>query len=153
MDTNGIGSAAGAAAQQAQGAGQTQPGGNAFANLNSQEFMNVLLTELKNQDPMKPQDTGKLLEQLSSLRNIESQTSLQNQLQSLVTQNQLAGAGNLIGKQVTGLTQDNQQISGLVSSVRVQDDSVVLELDNGRRLPMDRVTGIAEPSGGAAAGG
>lgn len=145
MDTPTIGSTT-------QSSSQQSVGGNKFADLSSNEFMKVLLSELKNQDPMKPQDTTALMEQLSSLRNIESQTTLQNQLKNLVTQNQLAGAGNMIGKMVTGLSEGNDRISGLVSSVRVKEDQVLLELDNGQQLPMSRVTGITRPAASSATG-
>lgn len=117
---------------------------NKFAEMSSEEFVNVLITELQNQDPLNPQDTGALLEQISSLRNIESQTTLAEQLESLVTQNQVASAGNLIGKLVEGLDTLNTNTTGLVTSVRVTDEGVFLELDNGRSMKMDQVTGIAE---------
>ena len=132
---------------QVDGTGSAAGGGgavnNGFAQLDSAEFIKVLFTELQNQDPLKPQDTSKLLEQLSSLRNIESQLSLQEQLEDLVTQNQVASAGNLIGKKVAGLDVENNKVSGLVASVRVKDDEVILELDTGQRLKMSNVTAIA----------
>ena len=52
--------------------------GNRFAELSTEDFMRVLFTELQNQDPLKPQDSSKMLEQLSSLRNIESQLTQQH---------------------------------------------------------------------------
>ena len=114
-----------------------------FGDLKSGDFIRVLLTELSNQDPFAPQDSGALLEQLSSLRNIESQLSLQEKLEDLVLQNQISSAGGLIGKEVTGLGENNTQTKGLVTSVRVQDGEAILELDTGRSLPMNRVTRIA----------
>ena len=118
--------------------------GNRFAELSTEEFMKVLFTELQNQDPLKPQDSSKMLEQLSSLRNIESQLTLQEDLKALVTQNQVASAGNLIGKLVQGLDEGNNQIIGLVTGVRVQGDDVLLQLDSGQQLNMGRLTAIAE---------
>jgi len=126
--------------------GSTATGVNRFAELSSEDFLRVLFTELQNQDPLEPTDSSKLLEQLSSLRNIESQMSLQDQLTSLVLQNQIASAGNMIGKLVEGLDGLNDRASGLVTSVRVEHDQVILELDNGRALEMSRVTAIAEPT-------
>lgn len=117
---------------------------NKFAEMSSEEFVNVLITELQNQDPLNPQDTGALLEQISSLRNIESQMSLSENLEALVTQNQVASAGNLIGKLVQGIDTLNANTIGLVTSVRVTSDGVFLELDNGRSMSMDQVTGISE---------
>ncbi len=119
---------------------------NRFAELSSEEFIKVLFTELQNQDPLKPQDSSKMLEQLSSLRNIESQMSLQEQLKDLVKQNQVAAAGGMIGKVVQGLDGGNNQIIGLVTAVRVTDEGVMLQLDNGHQLDMSRVSAITELS-------
>ena len=120
---------------------------NRFADLTSQDFIKVMLAELSNQDPFKPTDSAALLEQLSSLRNVETQLKLQNKLESLVLQNQVAVAGGMIGLSVTGLNATNDQVSGLVTSVRVQDGKALLELDTGHTLAMDQVTRI---DGGAA---
>ena len=115
-----------------------------FGDLKSDDFIRIMLTELSNQDPFNPQDSSALLEQLSSLRNIESQLALQEKLEDLVLQNQVSSAGGLIGKVVTGLDPNNTQTQGLVASVRVQNGQVTLQLDNGRTLPMNRVTQITE---------
>ena len=113
-----------------------------FSDLSTQEFLKVLFTELQHQDPFEPQDSGALLEQLSSIRNIESQMSLQTTMENIVSQNQLASAGGLIGQQVTGLNSQNNQTTGLVSSVRVRDKDVLLELDNGHTVNMKQVLEI-----------
>jgi flagellar basal-body rod modification protein FlgD len=119
----------------------------AFGDLTSEDFIKVMISEMANQDPFDPQDSQALLEQLSSLRNIESQLALQDQIGALVLQNQVASAGGLIGKLVAGRDDANDAVSGLVQSVRVAEGKVVLELDTGRSLSMDRVTNIAELSG------
>jgi flagellar basal-body rod modification protein FlgD len=124
-------------------AGQAQAASGAFGGMKSEDFMRVLTTELANQDPFKPHDSAALLEQLASLRNIESQLSLQQQIESLVLQNQVAMAGGLIGKLVTGLDTANDTIEGIVSSVRIQEGKAVLELDSGKTLPMDRLAKIS----------
>jgi flagellar basal-body rod modification protein FlgD len=130
--------------------GSTTSGGgaagsaNRFSELSSEEFIQVMITQLQQQDPFKPQDSSALLEQISSIRNIESQISLQDALKGLVFQNQIASAGNLIGKTVLGLDESNNQVEGKVTSVRVADDKVMLELDSGQTLELNRVTAITE---------
>jgi len=119
-----------------------QTGDNKFAQLDTSEFIKILTEELKNQDPLNPQDTSALLEQINSLRNIESESALQESLKGLVEQNQVAAASNLIGKLVQGIDNGNRQTDGLVTSVRVTSEGVFLELDNGRTMPMDNVTSI-----------
>ncbi|MCC6681703.1 MAG: hypothetical protein IT445_12450 [Phycisphaeraceae bacterium] len=114
-------------------------GVNAFADMDSSDFIRVLMTELSNQDPLAPNDTAKLLEQLSSLRNIESQSTLEDTLKSLVLQNGVIQASGMIGKLVQGLSVNGSQISGLVTSVRVVDGAAQLELDSGVSLPLENV--------------
>lgn len=115
------------------------PGVNPFAAINSEDFIKVLVSELSNQDPFKPNDSAQILEQLASLRSIESQASLQDALESLVLQNGVAQAGGMIGKMVQGLNDQNRQVAGLVTAVRVVDGQAHLELDTGATLALDRV--------------
>lgn len=127
--------------------GATSNTGSAgFADLDSNEFMKILLSELSNQDPLKPQDSSALLEQLSSLRNIESQLSLQKQLENLVLQNGLSSAAGMIGKEIEGLDSFNDEVSGVVTSVRVENGKAILELSSGKSLSIERVTSIREVS-------
>jgi len=121
----------------------TATGTGAFGAIKTEDFIKILVSELSNQDPFQPQDSAALLEQLSSLRNIESQLGLSEQLESLVLQNQVSSASGMIGKLVSGLDDANNDVQGVVSSVRVQDGKAVLELNTGKTLSMDRVTEIA----------
>lgn len=116
--------------------------GNQFAAIETADFIRILVSEMANQDPFNPQDSAALLEQLSSIRNIESQLVLQDKLETLVLQNQISVAGNLIGRMVTGLDANNDTVQGMVQAVRVQGGRAILELDGGASLPMDRVTRI-----------
>lgn len=125
-----------------------QTASGAFGKMSSDDFIKVMMSELKNQDPMNPQDSSKLLEQLSNLRNIESQLSFQQSIGSLVLQNQISAAGGMMGKYVTGLTDDNNRVEGLVSSVRVADNKVYLELDTGHSVSMDKISKVGpKPTG------
>lgn len=112
---------------------------NAFSALNSEQFVKIMFTELSNQDPLKPNDSSALLQQMSSLRSIQSDIDLSTKLQTIVSQNQLAGAGGLIGKYVSGLAADNTRVSGRVDSVSRTADGPVLNLDTGARVPFSSV--------------
>ncbi|MFP4145473.1 MAG: flagellar hook capping FlgD N-terminal domain-containing protein [Phycisphaeraceae bacterium] len=127
--------------------------GNRFGDLESGEFIKILTSELTNQDPFEPNDSAQVLEQLSSLRNIESQSALQDQLESLVLQNQIAQASGMIGKEVQGLDEQNRRLAGEVVSVRVQEGKAVLELDTGQTLSMSRVERITGEPAAAGQGG
>lgn len=123
---------------------QTLTGVNRMSELSSEEFIQILITELQNQDPFNPNDTSAMLEQISSIRNIESQMDLQTSMEQLVQQNQVASAGGMIGKYVEGHNASNNVVGGVVTSVRVSGDDIILELDSGHSMNMDRVLTISD---------
>lgn len=124
------------------GEGTRTASGDAFSNLSSEEFTKIILTELQNQDPLEPNDTGALLEQLSSIRSIQSDLELQTRLETMVAQNELAGASGLIGKRVSGLTESNQRVEDEVVSVSRTDAGAVLNLKGGKKMPMTNLDEI-----------
>lgn len=110
-----------------------------MSDISSDEFMSIILTELSNQDPLEPNDTNALLEQLSSIRSIESDEQLASELGRLVGQNELSSASTMIGKIVSGIDENNSRVADFVSSVSRTEDGAILNLRNGARVPMDRV--------------
>lgn len=127
-------------------ASSATPGSNGFAELSSGEFLQIILSELSNQDPLAPNDTAAILEQLSSIRNIESQTQLDSKLDALVTQNAISTSANMIGNYVRGLNDQNRSVEGLVESLSVQDGEPILKLVGGEELASDRVTEVSDLS-------
>ncbi len=126
-------------------AGGNDVSSNGFSDMSSEDFIKIIFTELQQQDPFEPNDSSALLEQLNSIRQIESDIQMTEQLQSIVFQNQLASAGNLIGNIVQGILPTGDRVAGTVLSVMRQGDSVSLELDTGWLLPMDNVEIIVDP--------
>lgn len=117
---------------------------NGFNALRSEDFIRIIFTELSNQDPFKPSDSSALLEQLNSIRSIESDLQLMERLDSLVFENQLSSAANMIGKHVEGLSESFGAVSGVVQTVNREGDQVVLELSSGERVPLESVLTIHE---------
>ena len=79
---------------------------NSLASLanNSQTFLTLLTTQLKNQDPTSPLDTNQFTAQLTQMTGVEQQLLSNQLLQQLVTQSSgggVTGAVGLIGKSVT----------------------------------------------------
>ena len=117
---------------------------NGFSSMSSADFIRIIFTELANQDPFQPNDSSALLNQLSSIRNIESDLELMDHLQRLVFENQLSSGAALIGRVVDGLATTNDQVAGVVSSVTRSGNDIILQLDNGYQIPIDNVRSIFE---------
>ncbi len=126
------------------GAPQTDPTG--FNQMSSEDFIRVIFTELANQDPLSPSDSSELLDQMNSIRSIESDLQMMNKLESLVFENQLSSASSMIGNFVGGLTPEGMRVGGHVLSVVRQGGEVALELDTGWFLPLDGVETIIDPT-------
>lgn len=117
-----------------------------FSSLSSEEFMRIIFAELSNQDPLKPNDSNQLVQQMANIRSIQSDIELSKKLETLVTENQLASAGNLIGTYISGLTEQNQRTEGLVVSISRTSTGPILNLQSGLRIPLNRVDEVVDPT-------
>ncbi|MEK6675111.1 MAG: flagellar hook capping FlgD N-terminal domain-containing protein [Planctomycetota bacterium] len=126
------------------GSGQrTEP----FADLRTDDFLKLMITQLSNQDPFEPTGNKELMEQISAIRNIESSTTLTDSLRTLAGQQGFTSASALLGQYVTGLPDEaGQSISGLVTGVKLDAGGrPLLQLSNGAAVPMDQVAAIETP--------
>ena len=115
---------------------------------NFQNFLTLLTTQLKNQDPLSPLDTNQFTQQITQMAGVQAQLLSNQLLQTLVNdQGGLSQAAGLIGKKVTapGATAGAQPITGVVSAVQSQNGQVMLTVGSSQ-VPLSSVTGIAENS-------
>lgn len=116
---------------------------NKSLGLKATDFINMMVTQLQNQDPLQPTSNQDLLAQMSQIGQMQAATDLQTNLQTMTLQNNISSAGNLIGKMVTGQDERGAPLNGMVNSVKVVDGAVSLELDNGKELSLSNITGIS----------
>lgn len=111
-------------------------------NLSATDFINLMVTQLQNQDPLQPTDSSQLLSQMSQIGQLQASTTLQTTLSQIMMQSQLTSAGNLIGKHVTGMDAQGNTIKGNVNSVKMKSDGVYVELDTNQELSLSQVSTI-----------
>ncbi len=119
----------------------TQSKKNGF-DLKAEDFIKMMVTQLQNQDPMEPAKNEQLLAQMSQIGQLQSSTQLQASLGKITLQNSLSAAGGMIGKMVSGKDTQGADLNGIVTSVKVADGQISLELDNGNNMKMENVLGI-----------
>jgi len=110
---------------------QTDPASKprTLEELDIDEFLKLMITELTNQDPLNPMDNAQLVEQIGQIRNISATTKLSDTLDSVLTGQSLTTASSLIGKRVTALNDRNENVAGVVDRISVEVD----ENDNSKR--------------------
>lgn len=97
--------------------------GNDLRDIDLDQFLGLLITEMQNQDPLNPMDNAQMLAQISTIREIGATNQLIETLGNFAVGQELAMASNLIGKSVTGLDTEARAIEGTVDRVSVQTDS------------------------------
>ena len=106
----------------------------------------MMVTQLQNQDPTQPTSNEEILQQISQIGQLQASDTLQTNLQTMVLQNSISSAGNLIGKTVQGIDSTGASLTGVVNSVQVQNGSVALQLDTGKSMLLSNVQNISQPT-------
>ncbi len=136
MQTEAVGNAA--------GTNPTAFGMDAFRELQMEDFLKLMMAELKNQDPLDPMDNAQMLEQISQMRQIQSSEDLRDTLSAVLMGQNMATASNLIGQTVYGLTDDGEQVSGTVDRVSIVYGVPQLHVGD-YRFDLRNVAGILAP--------
>jgi flagellar basal-body rod modification protein FlgD len=123
------------------GAGHTLT--NPKAQLGVNDFINMMVTQLQNQDPLSPESNSDLLQQMSQIGQLQSSTQLSTDLKTMTLQSNIASASNMIGKQIDGLDSNGAPLSGQVTAVHVANNQVSLDLDNGKTVDLQNITDVA----------
>ena len=118
---------------------------NPASKLNTNDFINMMMTQLEHQDPLNPTTSDQLMAQMSQIGQLQSTSQLQTTLTGLATQIQIGSASSLMGKKVTGIDNDKNPITGIVGSVQVTSTGVNLQLQDGSSLALTNVSSITEP--------
>jgi flagellar basal-body rod modification protein FlgD len=138
-------SATGSAGQASATSSIYEPPATSAPNqtMDSSMFLQLLVTQLQNQDPSSPMDTDQMISQTTQLAMMEQLTSLSStQTQGFALQMR-AAASELIGKQVSYLGDDGSTVSGVVDSVSFSGQIPTVTVGSDQ-ISLDDLTGVAQ---------
>ena len=118
-------------ANAATGTGSTPPASSApTAKSMQDEFLQLLTTQLKNQDPLSPVDQTQMLSQLAQFSSLEQMTNLNSTMSNAAQFGGLTQSAGLIGKYVTTYNPSDGSAgpSGTVSSVVMKNNVPYLQI-------------------------
>ncbi len=105
-------------------------------------FLQLLVAQLRYQDPMNPADTGEFLSQSAQFTSLEKMQAVADQT-ALVLSSQVAfGASGLVGRDVSYTLADGTSGSGNVASVTFDAAGPMLDVD-GVLVPIGQVHTVA----------
>lgn len=95
-------------------------------------FLQLLVTQMKNQDPLEPISETEYVAQLANFSNVEQNIITNERLAALLTANAIGDSQALIGRTLT--TPDG--VSGVVTAVQITADGPFAILSGGERVPV-----------------
>jgi len=108
--------------------GQQAANHNAFREVELNDFIQLMVTELRHQDPLNPMDNTQILQQMSQIRAIASNDRLSETLESVLLGQSVVTATSLLQKTIAALSDDGEQISGIVDRVSIEDGQAKLHV-------------------------
>jgi flagellar basal-body rod modification protein FlgD len=128
------------------------PTSRGLDSLKPEDFFKLLIAELQSQDPFKPNDSNQLVQEMSTIRQMDMSDQLNATLGAFAQQQRVTAATGMIGKYVVGTVFSGGpdgsiqplEVTGVVSGVRFSSTGeAILDLSNGKSLPVRAVESVA----------
>ncbi len=106
-------------------------------------FMQLLLAELQNQDPLNPVEDTEFISQLAQLNTLQAVEQLNYTMGVYTVSSSLMQGATLIGRTVEALDSNGETITGVVTGVSLVNGIVMLNLGE-TPVPLGAVLSIRE---------
>jgi flagellar basal-body rod modification protein FlgD len=119
--------------------------------LTTQDFLQLLSTELQNQDPLQPMDDTAYLAQMAQFTSLQQVSTLSNTMSQMSSNQQNLAASSYLGQMVTMNTGNNSTVSGLVTGVDLSGTTPNLQV-NGTSYPLTSLLSVSSASSSTTTG-
>ena len=109
------------------------------------QFMQLLVTQLQNQDPMEPVGQQEFITQLSQFSMLEGIEKLNTSFSSMMKLQQLSQGAGLTGRTVEYVDEAGARHQGVVEAASVKDGALQLRIDD-KDVSVDAVTSVIDPA-------
>lgn len=113
-------------------------------DLGSDAFLKLMVAQLRYQNPLEPTDGTQFLQQTAQFTTVEALQTISEIQQRLMGLQEVGLALDVVGKEVTALDIDGNQITGSVDSVRFVADGPILTVA-GVEVPLSEVLSVESP--------
>lgn len=115
----------------ATGNGKAAATDTSKATLNYNNFLNLLIAQMKYQDPTDPMDASQQISQLATFSQVEQSVKTNSNLSSLIQAQSFSQASDMIGKNITSA---DDKVTGIVKQVEVYSDGLVAITEKGDKI-------------------
>ncbi len=97
--------------------------------LSKDSFLQLLVTELRHQDPTRPMEDREFIAQMAQFSSLEQMTNLNNEVRNLLVSARSSEAYGVLGKEIDSFDSvTNKRVSGTVNSVFYKGDELMLKV-------------------------
>jgi flagellar basal-body rod modification protein FlgD len=129
----------------------TNPGSQQVktAGLGQKDFMTLMIAQMRNQNPMEPQDNTQFIAQLASFQTLSAMEEMSTALKALAQVSELASASSLVGRTIgalvpqsadpdSGMPRPAEEVTGVVDRVTFGPEGATVHIGN-RAVPAELV--------------
>ena len=113
----------------------------ASGTLDQQAFLNLLVAQLRNQDPSAPMDSSQLMAQTTQLATMEQLTTLTDTSREAFALQMRVAAASLVGQTVSWTDAEGVTHSGVVDAVDYAGSVPVVAVGD-QKIPLDLVGSV-----------
>ncbi|NQT03203.1 MAG: hypothetical protein HQ580_14340 [Planctomycetes bacterium] len=118
---------------------------NSASNI-QMDYMNLLVVQLQNQNPLEPLDNNEMASQLAQISQLQQLETMNQSFSDVLATTELAYANSLLGKEVTFMpeteTGDSEITSGLVEQVYNNIEGEILLRTGNHTLGLEDVISV-----------
>jgi len=115
---------------------------NPSGQLDDDEFLQLMVTQLQDQNPLNPTNSSSYLSELAQFTSLEQETNTATSTSQLASSNQTTEALSLLGQSVTYLATDGSTETGVVSSVDLSGSSPTLTISGDSGITTSQVQSV-----------
>jgi len=120
---------------------QTPTATGAAPQIDSKTFLNLLVAQLKYQDPSNPTSGTEMMAQTAQMYTVQALQAIQTQVTATASAEGTLATASMIGKNITATDTDGVAVSGIVTGVSVGTSGPLLQIGD-KKAPLSGVTQI-----------
>ena len=125
--------------------------------LGKDEFLKLLMAQIKNQDPLDPMDDKEFISQMTTFSSLEQMMNMNDSIQQLVRNQSVSPViqySHMIGKEVSYYKLDEETgdilepkeiVTSQVKAISEKEGFAVIELINDQKIYTDEVLRVTTP--------
>lgn len=113
--------------------------------IGKQDFLELLVTQLQNQNPLDPVKNEDFAAQLAQFSSLEQMQNLNKTFEGFMQLSQVQSASSMIGREVQWIDSDSsEKMSGVVEKISISSAGLKLVVD-GQEVPVGNINEVREP--------